>query len=90
MTAACLESLSEEMNYGVQGTEMFWTDPDGTEAILQVRAASLCSDERLIRAPETVDLPLLCCGAASGRSGPHPGPLPREREPEAVDLPLPC
>ena len=49
MTTAWLESLSEEMNDWVQGTEMFWTDPDGTEAILQVRAASLYSDERLIK-----------------------------------------
>ena len=49
MTTAWLESLSQVMNYLVQGTEMFWTDPDGTEAILPLRAASLCSDERLIK-----------------------------------------
>jgi hypothetical protein len=28
---------------------MFWNDPDGAEAILQVRAASLCDDERLAK-----------------------------------------
>jgi hypothetical protein len=38
-----------QMNYRVKGTEMFWTDPDGAEAILQVRAASLCDDERLAK-----------------------------------------
>ena len=26
---------------------MFWNDPEGAEAILQVRAAALCDDERL-------------------------------------------
>jgi len=25
---------------------MFWNDPDGAEAILQVRAAALCDDDR--------------------------------------------
>jgi hypothetical protein len=44
-----MESLVEEMNYRVKGTEMFWNDPDGAEAILQVRAASLCDDERLAK-----------------------------------------
>jgi hypothetical protein len=28
---------------------MFWNDPAGAEAILQVRAAALSDDERLIR-----------------------------------------
>ena len=28
---------------------MFWNDLDGAEAILQVRAASLCDDERLAK-----------------------------------------
>ena len=28
---------------------MFWNDPDGAEVILQVRAASLCDDERLAK-----------------------------------------
>jgi hypothetical protein len=49
VNAAWLESLSEEMNYCGPGTEMFWNDHDGSEAILQVRVASLCSDERLIK-----------------------------------------
>jgi hypothetical protein len=44
-----MESLVKEMNYRVKGTEMFWNDPDGAEAILQVRAASLCDDERLAK-----------------------------------------
>jgi hypothetical protein len=49
VTTAWMESLVKEMNYRVKGTEMFWNDPDGAEAILQVRAASLCDDERLIK-----------------------------------------
>jgi hypothetical protein len=28
---------------------MFWNDPDGAEVILQVRAASLCDDERFAK-----------------------------------------
>jgi hypothetical protein len=32
-----------------EGTEMFWNDPDGAEVILQVRAASLCDDERFAK-----------------------------------------
>jgi hypothetical protein len=44
---AWMESLVKEMNYRVKGTEMFWNDPEGAEAILQVRAAALCDDERL-------------------------------------------
>ncbi len=47
LTTAWMESLVKEMNYRVKGTEMFWNDPEGAEAILQVRAASLCDDERL-------------------------------------------
>ena len=27
---------------------MFWNDPEGAEAILQVRAAALCDDGRLV------------------------------------------
>jgi hypothetical protein len=48
VTTAWMESLVKEMNHRVKGTEMFWNDPDGAEAILQVRAAALCDDERLI------------------------------------------
>ena len=47
VTTAWMESLVKEMNYRVKGTEMFWNDPEGAEAILQVRAAALCDDERL-------------------------------------------
>ena len=47
VTTAWMESLVKEMNYRVKGTEMFWNDPDGAEAILQVRAAALSDDERL-------------------------------------------
>jgi hypothetical protein len=48
VTTAWMESLVKEMNYRVKGTEMFWNDPEGAEAILQVRAAALCDDERLV------------------------------------------
>jgi hypothetical protein len=46
---AWMESLVKEMNYREKGTEMFWNNPEGAEAILQVRAASLCDDERLAK-----------------------------------------
>lgn len=46
-TTAWMESLVKEINYRVKGTEMFWNDPEGAEAILQVRAAALCDDNRL-------------------------------------------
>lgn len=49
ITTAWMESLVKEMNYRVKGTEMFWNDPDGGEAILQVRAAALSDDDRLSR-----------------------------------------
>jgi hypothetical protein len=51
VTTAWMESLVKEMNYRVKGTEMFWNDPDGAEAILQVRAAALSDDDRLARHP---------------------------------------
>jgi len=47
VTTAWMESLVKEINYRVKGTEMFWNDPDGADAILQVRAASLSDDDRL-------------------------------------------
>jgi hypothetical protein len=47
VTTAWMESLVKEMNHRVKGTEMFWNDPEGAEAILQLRAAALCDDERL-------------------------------------------
>lgn len=49
VTTAWMESLVKEVNYRVKGTEMYWNDPEGAEAILQVRAASLSDDDRLIK-----------------------------------------
>jgi hypothetical protein len=49
ITTAWMESLVKEMNYRVKGTEMFWNDPDGGEAILQIRAGALSDDDRLSR-----------------------------------------
>lgn len=48
VTTAWMESLVKEVNYRAKGTEMFWNDPQGAEAILQVRAAALCDDGRLV------------------------------------------
>jgi hypothetical protein len=48
ITTAWMESLVKEINYRVKGTEMFWNNPEGAEAILQVRAAALCDDDRLV------------------------------------------
>lgn len=47
MTTAWMESLVKEINWRVKGTEMFWNNPEGAEAILQVRAAALSDDDRL-------------------------------------------
>jgi hypothetical protein len=47
VTSALMESLVKEINHRVKGSEMFWNDPEGAEAILQIRAASLCDDDRL-------------------------------------------
>jgi hypothetical protein len=49
VTTAWMESLVKEMNYRVKGTEMYWNDPAGAEAILQLRAAALSDDERLTK-----------------------------------------
>jgi hypothetical protein len=49
ITTAWMESLVKEINYRVKGTEMFWNNPEGAEAILQVRAAALCDDDRLVQ-----------------------------------------
>lgn len=49
VTTAWMESLVKEMNYRVKGTEMYWNDPAGAEAILQIRAAALSDDDRLTR-----------------------------------------
>jgi hypothetical protein len=48
-TSAWMESAVKEMNFRVKGTEMFWNNPEGAEAILQIRAASLSDDDRLAR-----------------------------------------
>ena len=39
VTSAAVESLIKEVNYRVKGSEKFWNDPEGAEAILQIRAA---------------------------------------------------
>jgi hypothetical protein len=46
-TSAHMESLVKEINGRVKGTEKFWNDGGSGEAILQIRAAALCDDERL-------------------------------------------
>lgn len=48
-TSAWMESAVKEINYRVKGTEMFWNNPAGAEAILQIRAAALSDDSRLAR-----------------------------------------
>lgn len=48
-TSAWMESAVKEVNYRVKGTEMFWNNPAGAEAILQIRAAALSDDDRLAR-----------------------------------------
>jgi hypothetical protein len=47
ITSSPMESLIKQINHRVKGTEMFWLDPAGAEAILQIRAASLSEDGRL-------------------------------------------
>lgn len=47
VTSALMESYVKELNHRVKGTEKFWNDGTSGEAILQVRAAALCDDERL-------------------------------------------
>jgi hypothetical protein len=44
-----MESAVKEMNFRVKGSDMFWNNPAGAEAILQIRAASLSDDDRLAR-----------------------------------------
>jgi hypothetical protein len=48
-TSAWMESAVKEMNYRIKGSEMFWNNPAGAEAILQIRSASLSDDDRLVR-----------------------------------------
>jgi hypothetical protein len=47
VTSAPMESLIKQINLRVKGTEMFWDDPHGAEAILQIRAAAVSEDNRL-------------------------------------------
>lgn len=47
VTTAWMESLVKEINWRAKGTEMFWNNPHGAEAILQLRAAALSDDARL-------------------------------------------
>ena len=46
-TSAHMESFVKEINARVKGTEKFWNDGPPAEAILQIRAAALCDDDRL-------------------------------------------
>lgn len=48
-TSAWMESAVKEINYRTKGTEMFWNNPAGAEAILQIRSAALSDDDRLTR-----------------------------------------
>ena len=47
VTSAPMESLIKQVGMRVKGTEMFWDDPRGAEAILHIRAAALSEDNRL-------------------------------------------
>src|SRR5207245_5343517 len=47
VTSSLVESLIKEINYRVKGTEKFWDNPEGAEAILQLRTAVLSDDDRL-------------------------------------------
>lgn len=68
VTTAAVESLVKEFNYRVKGTEKFWNNPGGTEAILQIRAAVLSEDDRL--ATYLADRP----GCAQRRRPTHEAP----------------
>ena len=46
VTSTLMESLVKEFNLRVKGTEKFWNDPQGAEAILTIRAALLSEDDR--------------------------------------------
>lgn len=46
VTSTLMESLVKEFNQRVKGTEKFWNDPSGAEAILTVRASLLSEDGR--------------------------------------------
>jgi hypothetical protein len=74
VTTAWMESLVKEINYRAKGTEMFWNDPEGAEAILQVRAAALCDDDRLVQHLKTRP------GYPFTRRPKTPSPPPRKRK----------
>lgn len=46
-TSSLAESYVKQVSQRVKGTEKFWDDNERGEAILQVRAAVLCDDDRL-------------------------------------------
>jgi len=47
VTSSLAESLVKQVSKRVKGTEKFWNDGPSAEAILQLRAAVLCDDDRL-------------------------------------------
>ena len=49
LTSVLVESLIKEINHRVKGTEKFWNDPSGANAILALKAASLSDDQRLTK-----------------------------------------
>jgi hypothetical protein len=49
VTSSLVESLVGEFNARVKGKDKYWNRSAGAEAILQVRAALLCEDDRLAR-----------------------------------------
>ena len=69
VTTAHTESLIKEVNYRVKGTEKFWNDPAGAEAILQVRAAVLSDDGRLEKHCRTVPAPPTATVVAAQKRG---------------------
>jgi hypothetical protein len=94
VTTAWMESLVKGMNHCVKGSEMFWNDPGAAEAILQLRAASLCDDDRLIehlrsrpgypftvrpRSPKFVGEKIRSCRAPNQQECAYPRLVCRER-----------
>ncbi len=49
VNSCLIESTIKQLHQRVKGSEKFWSRPDSAEAILQVRAALLCDDNRLSR-----------------------------------------
>jgi hypothetical protein len=48
-TSAWMELTVKEVNDRIKGTEKFWNNPEGAEAILHLRTARLSDDGRLAR-----------------------------------------